>query len=312
MRSYCIPYNGDTSLLRRLFKVLPEHSEQCSQIFMPIPQNLAGTCRVVPQTETYNDEVVKVILDAHSRGVKANLLINPGCLGLRMSSGEQINEIVEYTASLMDLVQVDSVTVADYLLAKFIKKACPSLSIECSCLAGIDNLSKAKYWQDIGCDMIVIHPDRNKDIEFIHMLKSNLGNIKMKLILNEICIPNCPMRQGHSNLEGHGDWGGLYSQECSSMFQQYPWLLYTSSFVPPSQLSRYDGLIDVFKILDRASTTEEIIEAFGAYTGSDEFSSIRREWDGRIPDDVYEKVLHCDRQCDKWLNPNFPTEIFYD
>ena len=84
-----------------------------------------------------------------------------------------------------------------------------------------------------GCTVIVIHPDKNKDIEFIQRLKDNYPHVKLKMILNEICLPNCPMRQGHSNLEGHGNWGDLYRRECTDILKSKPWLLYSSSYITP-------------------------------------------------------------------------------
>ena len=118
MRKFSIPYNGDVKLLRNLFDTMPEIASQCVQIFIPILNNFAGTCRVIPQSEEYGDEIQNVILDAHKRGVRTNLLINPGCLGLRMATPDSIEELIEYLTFLVSAVSLDSVTIADFLFGK--------------------------------------------------------------------------------------------------------------------------------------------------------------------------------------------------
>jgi len=299
MRKFSVPYNSDIELIDRLFAGVPDTAAQCCQIFAPIPNNLTGTCRVVSQGEDYEGETEKLIRIAHQKGIETDLLINPGCLGMRMVDVDSFKPIIEYLKRLLDLVPLDSVTLADFLLAKEIKKTFPKLGLECSCMANIDNMTKAKYWVDLGCGVIVIHPDKNKDMGFIRQLRRNFPEVKLKMILNEVCVPDCPMRQGHSNLESHGDWGGLYHKACFSIFKKEPWLFYSSPYIAPKYLDYYDDLIDIFKILDRDSPTEEIIETFGTYAGDEKYLSLRADWDTRLPQEVYDRVLQCDRRCDQ-------------
>lgn len=292
-----IPYNGDDGLIHKIAKQnLIEH---CEQIYVPMPDKLIKSCRVIKQSDNYEDEIINLIESSKKFNIRVNLLLNPGCLNTLMSNKNSIIPIIDYLKFLCDNYSLDSITIADFLLAKMIKEAIPKLKIEASCMANIKDLRIAKYWVDLGADVIVIHPDKNKDFKYIRDLAQYFPNIKLKMIVNELCVPNCPMRQGHSNIEGHGYSGESYHEACTSIFKNEPWLFYSSAFIPPKYLYLYDKLIDIYKIVDRLSTTEKIIEAIAVYSNDKRYQAIKEDWDNRIPESVFHKVINCNRICNK-------------
>ena len=58
-----------------------------------------------------------------------------------------------------------AVTISNFLLAKEVKKRIPNVILECSSVAYVDSIQKAQQWADIGCNIMVIPPDKNKNIE---------------------------------------------------------------------------------------------------------------------------------------------------
>jgi len=309
-----IPYNGDEGLIHKIAKQnLIAH---CEQIYVPMPDKLIKSCRVIKQSNNYDDEIINIIESSKKYNMRVNLLLNPGCLNTLMSSKYSIKPIINYLKFLFDNYSLGSITTSDYLLAGMIKKAIPKLKIEASCMANIKDVRIANYWVDLGTDVIVIHPDKNKDIKYIRDLAHYFPNIKLKMIVNELCIPNCPMRQGHSNLEGHGNSGESYHEACTSIFKNKPWLVYSSAYIPPKYLYLYNELIDIYKIVDRLSTSEKIIEAIAVYSNDIRYHAIKKDWDNRIPESVFHKVINCNKICNecdfcKKYFENISTEQFY-
>lgn len=297
MRKFSIPYNNDTGLLEELVKEFPEHKDQCTEVYFAIPNQFAGTGRVIGQEDRYEAHVMNILRKAHEQDIESNLLINSGCLGLRMSTPDFTDTILHYIQSLRDSAGLDIVTVADYLLAREIKRTFPELKIECSSIAYVDSIEKAKYWEEIGCDIMVIPPVLNKNLRLIRQLRQHLPTVHLKLVLNQTCLHGCPMWQGHHNLRSHGEEGQQYWDACKNFFAEKPWLLYSSSFIPPRYLDYYDEYIDIYKLVDRKHSTGEILQSFGAYCGDRNYEEKFDELNKRIPEEVFAKVVHCSKNC---------------
>lgn len=291
-----LPYNGDIQLLGRLGNELPAAMEHVVEIFLPPPKSVLGSGRVVPQGEHYPEEVRNVIADAGSRGIVSNVLMNAGCLGTLLNEPTRLSHLYAYLESLHGLGPI-RVTVSDFVLAMRIKEALPKTDLECSVTADVDTISAATYWFDIGCRMIAIPPRRNKDMAFICELRRSFPEVRLKMIVNTTCLPSCPMERGHTNLQGHDDDNACYLRACSEIYRTQPWLFYSGPFIPPEMLCRYDGLIDIWKILDRTDSTGKIMEALGVYTGCPQYLKTRAKWNDWIPQQVFDRVTGCDRNC---------------
>lgn len=297
MRKFSIPYNNDPFLLDKLINEFPDCKTQCREIYFAIPNKFAGTGRVINQGDNYEHDIIHLLKKVHDHNIESNLLINSGCFGLHMANLEFAHDIIHYIHYLKESTGLDIVTVSDYCLAMEIKRAFPEVKLECSSIAYVDSVEKAKYWEELGCDILVIPPVLNKNLRVISQIHEYLPDVRLKLVINQTCLHGCPMWHSHHNLRGHGNEGELYSVVCQKLFEEKPWLLYSSSFIPPKYMDYYDEFIDIYKLVDRRHTTTEILQSFGAYSENRNYKEKIDELNKSIPEEVFAKVVHCNKNC---------------
>lgn len=297
MRKFSIPYNGDILLLESLQRQLPDEMEHIQEIYLAVPRNILMTGRNILQSADYYNEVESIIQQAGQMNIESNLLLNAGCFGEKIVDASLVNTCVNYLDKLLGGYQNINITVTDFLLAKKIKQSLPEIKLECSSVSYVDSLQKAKFWYEIGCSIMVLPPALNKNIHFIKELTETFPEMKLKIIANEVCLPSCPMRTFHNNTQNHGNSGEVYVKECRKKFVEEPWLFYSSSYLPPSQLYHYDPYVSLYKLIDRTKPTEKIIKAIGTYCSSKQYERKAQEWNGRIPDKLFQTILKCNKNC---------------
>lgn len=297
-RYFSIPYNNDLDLLDRMYDEFGDLDE-CKEIYFAIPLKYSNTGRALNQNAEYEKQIIELLSKCNIYNVEGNMLLNSGCLDVRMKDYTFAQKCVEYIKELHDAHGLSSITVSDFLLAKYIKEKFPAIKIECSSVAYVDSVQKAKMWDDIGVDMLVIPPDYNKNLPLISAIKKSLKHAEIKLLANQDCIPSCPMRQFHNTIQSHGNDGAMYLETCSRYMKEHPWLFYSSTYIPPRYLEYYDECVDLYKIVDRKNTTEKIIKAYGCYTEKKAFSEKANSWNARIPEAVFKKVISCTKHCEE-------------
>ena len=297
-RYFSIPYNNDLNLLDDMHDEFG-NLDECKEIYFAIPLKYSNTGRALEQTEEYEKQIIVLLKKCDSYQVEGNMLLNSACLETKMQDYSFVEKCVEYIKNLHDVYGLISITVSDFLLACYIKEKFPAIKIECSSVAYVDSVQKAKMWDDIGIDMLVIPPDYNKNLLFISSIKKALKRAELKLLVNQDCIPSCPMRQFHNTIQSHGNDGAMYLETCSRYMKEHPWVFYSSTYIPPKYLHYYDDYISLYKIVDRKKSTEKIIKAYGSYTDKDSYREKANEWNARIPEEVFEKVIRCNRYCEE-------------
>ena len=297
-REFSIPYNNDINLLDMMYDIFG-NLDECKEIYFAIPLKYSNTGRALNQKEGYEKQIIDLLAKCNKYNIEGNMLLNSACLDIRMKDYTFAQKCVEYIKELHVVYGLSSITVSDFLLAKYIKEKFPAIKIECSSVAYIDSVQKAKMWEDIGADMLVIPPDYNKNLPLISTIKKSLHYSKVKLLVNQDCIPSCPMRQFHNTIQSHGNDGAMYLDTCSRYMKEHPWLFYSSTYIPPRYLEYYDEFVDLYKIVDRKKTTEKLIKAYGCYTGKESFIEKANSWNARIPEEVFRKVISCTKHCEK-------------
>ncbi len=307
MRCFSLPYNNDILILNKLETEF-HGVNGCSEIYFAVSNNWIGSGRSITQTDLYEEEILTLTHTARDKGIECNILLNAGCLDHMMSNASFIKNILMYLSSLVEKMSVDTFTVSDYLLAKEIKMAFPKIKIECSSIAYIDSVAKAKYWIDIGCDILVIPPVLNKNLRFIKELRNEYPKLLLKLVTNQRCLFDCPMWIGHHNIRAHGNEGFIYNESCHKEFADKPWKYYSSSYIPPEYLSFYDKYIDIYKLVDRRFSTDMILNQFSIYSNEEEkYKDELYKNQLSITAEQFEKILYCNKNC---ANCKFCEDIY--
>ena len=230
------------------------------------------------------------------------VLINPIVLPEPL---ERIEDVILNELILLDQrYGVKSATVSDLLLCKSIKKALSTFEVNGSVLMRINSSEQIPYLQrytdSISLDTAII-----RDLKRIRAIrKSYLG--KIKLIVNEGCLPGCPFRVQHfyemnSNL-AHPE------SLCETLLHDVPWLRIKSSWILPQHLHFYEGLYDIIKLAGRVTlqNPEKYMNVFQAYLEQKPIpvNEIGCGPGGmiiniHISDEFFYQTITCDKNCSR-------------
>ena len=192
----------------------------------------------------------------------------------------QIRRLLDW----LSVIDVDSVTVAIPYLAQMIKKNYPRLKIHASSFANIDSVSMAKYWEDLGADLIVLPPHSlNRNFETLRLMRKYI-RCQLELIANNACLSGCPLGDYHKTgshmSQLHYREGfplNFCAVNCSYMRLLDKTHFIRATWIRPEDLRYYEEIgIELFKITDRSQTTDFLIRAITSYT--------ERKYDGNLAD----------------------------
>ena len=224
---------------------------------------------------------------ARKAGIKFNYLLNGSCLANKEQDKEWQMKFKEFLKYLKE-VGVNALTVTNPFLLQFIKKYFKNdFTVRISTFACIDSYEKAKYWEDMGADLICVDFVKiNRDFKTLKYMIDNLETAKIEILVTNSCLKNCPMIHTHTNSLSHAstnlenkkniyqDWGLFYCQkkelENLEEYIKSPW-------VRPEDIKYYEEIgVEHFKITERGFPTSELLKRVKAY--------VDRKYDGNLLD----------------------------
>ncbi|KXF80527.1 hypothetical protein ATN88_07525 [Enterovibrio coralii] len=230
-----------------------------------------------------------------------------------LSGKREIRELLDYITE----VGVNEVTVANYFLIDSIKKHYPELDVKISATMQVDNLSKARKFEDMGVDCIVLDPMQvNRDFETLSAIREGT-DCDLELIVNNNCLWQCPVLSAHQTFLGHSSQLGenkevshdyIYIKRCAQerIYNKEAWII--ADWIRPEDLHYYEKIgYDFFKIIDRATPQDVMIKRAKAYS--------ERHFDGNLleliqhwgyrdlvkPEEYLDNIYVDNRKLDKFL-----------
>ena len=212
---------------------------------------------------------------ARKYGIGFNYLLNASCMDNLETTKEGQKQIRKLLDFLTD-VGVSSLTVSSPFLLQTIKKSYPHFRVRISVFALVDNLRKAKYWEEMGADIIALDSHAvNKDFKTLKLLKDNLS-CELELLSNGNCLMNCMMAHVHPNLMAHSSQSKHSSNGfvvdhcflyCQKKKMQDPSNYLKSDWIRPEDIHYYEELgYSHFKLVERNILTEEMVKRVKAYS----------------------------------------------
>jgi hypothetical protein len=101
----------------------------------------------------------------------------------------------------------------------------------------------------------------------------------------------------HHNIRSHGNEGCIYEELCHKDFADNPWKYISSSYIPPEYIHFYDKYIDIYKLVDRKFTTENIIKQFDIYSNIPNPKNKLGIEQVSITEEQFKNVLYCNKKC---------------
>jgi collagenase-like PrtC family protease len=200
-------------------------------------------------------------------------LLNAPCLGNLQYSKKGYGQLIELL-EWIDHARADSVTVGIPYLVDLARKRFPRLKVKVSTTARVNTMRKALQYEDMGVEEIIIDEHINREFKTLEAIRKEV-KCNLELIVNNICLWQCPYNYEHVNHDGHASREGEEEQYCYLQYPGYlclyrklmnPVELLKSPWIRPEDIPHYEALgYDHFKITERFKRTPLLLENVMAY-----------------------------------------------
>lgn len=220
------------------------------------------------------DRFEKHVKKVRERGINFNYLLNSACLANFNQNEGWKNNVLDFLNYLKSL-NVNALTISNPYLVQLVKKHFKDeFIIRVGSFACVDTYDKAKFWDDMGVDIICVDFCKvNRNFEMLKYMVKNL-RCKIEILCTNSCLKDCPMIHTHvndiahasnSNFDGkkYEDWGLNFCQSYQlNNLHEY----IKSPWVRPEDLRYYEEIgIEHFKITERDFTTSELVKRVESY-----------------------------------------------
>jgi len=291
LNTWVIPYvDQDISFWQEIADRFGAHIEE---VYFPMPGGLFASGR-----GRQPDSLLETFL--RSGALPKAVLLNP--IILPRSVEEIAGQVLDSLKRLHQDFGVSRVTVTNPTLARIIREELPDFRITASVLMGIARPAQVVMVRDF---VDGITPDNSlvRNLDGLRRVREAFSG-ELRLIVNEACIPGCPHRTQHFYEMGYCDH--FPASLCQQMLEEHPWLRLTGAWILPRHLVYYTGLHDTLKLAGRVTLRDraKYLAVLSAYVNREEI--LPRDIGGGpasplepidVPDELFETILHCDRNC---------------
>ncbi|MBO5348706.1 MAG: U32 family peptidase [Clostridia bacterium] len=246
------------------------------EIYGKLKNDIIGGGR--PDDELKDIETIKFeqhVKKVRENGIKFNYLLNGSCLANNEQDEEWQEKFKEFLTYLKK-IGVNALTITNPYVMQLVKKHFGNyFTLRVSTFACVDSFERAKYWEDMGADIICADFVKiNRDFKKLKYMVENLKRAKIEILVTNSCIKNCPMIFTHTTSLSHAsdkslrkkdyeDWSLFYCQQIQNNnneeYIKSPW-------VRPEDIKYYEDIgIEHFKITERGFPTEELVKRVKAY-----------------------------------------------
>ena len=264
-----VPTNWDRELIPFLSQIKAD-----IEVYGVLPTSMIGSGGSGPNVPQMTlEQVEEFIKLSHSAGLIFNYLLNAPCMNNMEWDEDTHKALLEHLEWLCD-VGVERITVAIPYLLELVKSQFPHLKVEVSTIAHVNSVARAKFFESLGADAIMLDANINRDFKLLRAIRGTVA-CELGVLTNSSCLYQCPYEYYHNNTLGHASQNhnqlnGFY-MDYSVLHCSLSNFTDTSQFVKarwirPEDIHIYQELgIDFFKIGGRAMPTEWIINATEAY-----------------------------------------------
>ncbi|MFH1641206.1 MAG: tetratricopeptide repeat protein [Candidatus Omnitrophota bacterium] len=262
---FSIGYNFDS----RLLDLLETYKDNIDAFYFPVPQQHLGSGRRICEPADYAVQIQQIIKRCNALNISSQLLLNATCEGKDYLSRGSFRKLLNYVKKLKEM-GLESVVITNPVHISSIKGRIKGIRIESSVNCYVRTLEHALYLKDLGVDVLTIDRDINRDIPLIKKIK-NRTNLKIKLMLNEGCLRNCPFRVMHYNYLSHRNEikepmsDIFFDKFCIKIYLNNPEKVFSVPFIPPDALKYYEPFADYYKLSTRTLSTPQIEACLKAY-----------------------------------------------
>lgn len=210
--------------------------------------------------------------------------------------------MIEALRRLIGEYGLDGATVVNLTLARRVREALPDLPLTASCLMQISTPNQIAMLDGV-FDALVPCNSVMRDLPALRALKAAFPG-RLRLLVNEGCLPGCPFRVQHFHEMGSG---AHYPESlCRELLTEQPWLRLTGGWVLPQHLHLFTGVYDDLKLGGRVTlrSPEKYLRVLDAYVKRQPLKANEIGCGPgtvlqpiEITEEYYAKTLVCRRNC---------------
>jgi len=265
-----IPHPGHKYALERIISEARSNKNlnNIHEFYLAGPSDIVGSGRVTLYSPLITD--LKEMADlAHEYKIEIDVVINPSCFGGTHLTPHGYNTILWYLNQLNN-IGIDSITVAEPYIIELLNDF--SMKTVVSCISMVNSPQRARFFENMGADVITLDPDINRDFKMLNAIKKSVS-CDLRLMVNEGCLYKCPFRYSHFNLFSHVTTAGMkppifgdyYFDKCISIRVRDPEQIIKSPWIRPEDIKKYEEITPFFKITGRANTVSWIVNCMNIY-----------------------------------------------
>lgn len=209
------------------------------------------------------DELKKVIFVVKKRGVKYEIALNTSCGLHPKSDHDWWRKIADYIKEL-EYCGADRIIASHPFIISLVKTK-TNMEIVASTICEISEPRMAAYYEELGANIIIPSMNINFNMEKLKKIKNRLKHAKIRIMVNEHCLGDCPWRRFHHNSYSHDNIEFDYHINCKKQYLEKPYLFLTNNCIRPEDIHHYFDITKNFKIVGRLVNIDVLAERIVAY-----------------------------------------------
>lgn len=276
-------------------RLAEDYGQHIQSVYLPLPPQFGIPSGRPPQPAQH--------LAAFLRHGPFRISILLNSITLPSPAKALVPRILSALQELWEEGQVHEVTVSNLDLARAIRDRFPSMRIAASVLLDLASPLQALALGD-AIDTLVPSNRIMRQRPALQTLRRAFPG-RIRIIVNEACLPGCPYRVQHFHEMGSGL--EQPASLCDTLLREKPWLRLTGAWVLPQHLHLYAGLCHEFKLAGRVTLRDpnRYLQVLGAYIrrqplcpnkiGGGPASVLQPV---EIPESFFARTMECNYQCD--------------
>lgn len=284
-----VPMTFEDTYIDQLIKLNDEHKTDAyiKEVYGAKKEDIIGNLRPSFSLKYVSDDTLQeYITKLHNNGIEFNYVINSTVSDGREYSDAGRESIVNFISRLLEL-GVDSFTITSSYYMRLIKNHFPNININASICNEIDNVQKAKEFENAGANVLVLNRDVNRNFRMIRAIRESASS-EIKVLCTTPCVYRCADVHYHSNLSSTlsnnlqkympiDEENSISHTSVNCMRKKLVHLEENikSPWVRPEDMKYYEEIgVSFFKIDGRDRTAEYNLEVVEAY--------LNQEYDGNL------------------------------
>ncbi len=301
MPNFAIGFNGKLNDLKQIINT----GANIESVYSGgLPNIIAGGR---PQYANSIDELKECISLAHEKKILYEIALNTPC-GVNDKTDKKWWQEVEDYFKLLEDCGVDRVVISHPFLINLVKSK-TNMEVAVSTICEVTEPRMAKYYEEMGADILIPSMNINFKLDKLSAIKQTLKNTKLRVMLNEHCLGDCPWRRFHHSHYAHSNYEIDYHMNCKRKFMKSPYLNITNNCIRPEDMIRYKDITDNFKIVGRLVSISTLVERISAYSSQTYKGNYINLSDEKMADiikipnyelnEIFDMKSRCDFNCDE-------------